>query len=405
MNHLAAPLNSTLLPKGFAFSAVAAGVKASGRLDLALIEACRGTTAAAVFTQNRVVAAPLQVDRASLAASRGRVRAVLVNSGNANCATGPAGLRACRQICRETARLLGVNPEEVFPSSTGIIGVPLPAEKIVSKLPQLIAARQATEQGLNNFVQAIMTTDLRPKVASAPFRSGSDVAMLTGVAKGSGMIHPQLATMLVFLCTDAKAGAGELRRLLRQTCDQTFNCISVDGDTSTNDTALLLASGQSAVSLHQSGVRKQFAAALLRVCQSLAEQIVADGEGVQHVIRLFVEQARSRPEALQVARAIARSPLVKTAWAGADPNWGRILAAVGSCGVPILPDQLEIAIGTQLVFRGGKAHPFDQAGAHQDMAQPSYDIRVKLRRGRSGVRFLTTDLTAEYIRINADYSS
>jgi glutamate N-acetyltransferase / amino-acid N-acetyltransferase len=405
MNPLAAPLNSTLLPKGFAFSAVAAGVKASGRLDLALIEASRGTTAAAVFTKNRVVAAPLLVDRASLAASRGRVRAVVVNSGNANCATGPAGLRACRQICGETARLLGVNPEEVFPSSTGIIGVPLPAEKIVSKLPQLIAAQQASEQGLNNFVQAIMTTDLRPKVASAEFRSGNNLARLTGVAKGSGMIHPQLATMLVYLCTDAKAGTGELRPLLRQTCDQTFNCILVDGDTSTNDTVLLLASGQSTVSLHQSGVRKQFAAALLQVCQSLAEQIVADGEGVQHVIRLFVEQASSRREALQVAKAIARSPLVKTAWAGADPNWGRILAAVGSCGVPILPDQLEIAIGKQLVFRGGQAHPFDQAGAHQDMAQPSCDIRVKLRRGRSGVRLLTTDLTAEYIRINADYST
>jgi glutamate N-acetyltransferase/amino-acid N-acetyltransferase len=269
MNRLAAPLNSILLPQGFAFSAVAAGVKASGRADLALIEACRGTTAAAVFTKNRVVAAPLQVDRASLAASRGRVRAVLVNSGNANCATGPAGLRACRQICRETSRLLGVNPEEVFPSSTGIIGVPLPAEKIVTKLPELIAARQATEQALHNFVQAIMTTDLRPKLASAQFRSGKDVVMLTGVAKGSGMIHPQLATMLVYLCTDAAAGTGELRQLLRQTCDQTFNCILVDGDTSTNDTVLLLASGKSAVPLHRSGVRKQFSAAetlLKRAC-------------------------------------------------------------------------------------------------------------------------------------------
>ena len=405
MNRLAPPLNSILLPKGFAFSAVAAGIKASGRPDLALIEACRGTTAAAVFTRNRVVAAPLQVDRASLEASGGRVRAVVVNSGNANCATGPAGLRACRRICRETSRLLGVNPEEVFPSSTGIIGVPLPAEKIVSKLPELIATRQATEQALNNFVRAILTTDLRPKLASAQFRCGNRVVILTGVAKGSGMIHPQLATMLVYLCTDAEAGTGELRRLLRQACDQTFNCILVDGDTSTNDTVLLLASGQSAVPLHQAGVRKQFAAALLHVCQSLAEQIVADGEGVRHVIRLFVEQARNRPEALQMARAIARSPLVKTAWAGADPNWGRILAAMGSSGVPIHPEQVEIAIGKQLVFRGGKAHPFDQAGAHQELGQPSCDIRVKLRRGRSGVRFLTTDLTAEYIRINADYST
>jgi glutamate N-acetyltransferase/amino-acid N-acetyltransferase len=250
-----------------------------------------------------------------------------------------------------------------------------------------------------------MTTDLRPKLASAQFRSGKNVVTVTGVAKGSGMIHPQLATMLVYLCTDVAAGTGELRRLLRETCDQTFNCILVDGDTSTNDTVLLLASGQSTVPLHQSGVRKQFAAALLEVCQSLAGQFVADGEGVQHVIRLFVERARNRPEALQVARAIARSPLVKTAWAGADPNWGRILAAVGSCGVPIVAEQVEIAIGTQVVFRGGKALPFDQASAHQELARPSCDIRVKLRRGWSGVLFLTTDLTAEYIRINADYST
>ena len=404
MNHLAAPLNSTLLPKGFAFSAVAAGVKASKRLDLALIEARRGTTAAAVFTNT----------------SRGRPFAGgprLACSQQRPGAGGPGelGKRQLRHRSGRTSRLQADLPRN-RPTSRGESrgSVPilhrdhwgsLACRKDCKQASPLIAARQATEQGLNNFVQAIMTTDLRPKVASAQFRSGNHVVMLTGVAKGSGMIHPQLATMLVYLCTDAQAGTGELRRLLRQACDQTFNCILVDGDTSTNDTVLLLASGQSAVSLHQSGVRKQFAAALLHVCQSLAEQIVADGEGVQHVIRLFVEQARNRPEALQMARAIARSPLVKTAWAGADPNWGRILAAMGSSGVPIHPEQVEIAIGKQLVFRGGKAHPFDQAGAHRELGQPSCDIRVKLRRGRSGVRFLTTDLTAEYIRINADYST
>jgi glutamate N-acetyltransferase / amino-acid N-acetyltransferase len=393
------------LPKGFLFSAVAAGVKVSGRPDLALIEAPAGTTAAAVFTKNRVVAAPLQVDKASLAATKGRVRAVIVNSGNANCATGTAGLSACHRICRETARLLGVRDEEVFPSSTGIIGVPLPVEKISAKLPELIAARQAAGLGLNQFVKAIMTTDLRPKLASAQFRSGKNVVTLTGVAKGSGMIHPQLATMLVYLCTDVAASSAELKRLLRETCDQTFNCISVDGDTSTNDTVLLLASGQSGVRLKDAGVRKKFAAALLHICQSLAGQIVRDGEGVQHVIHLFIDEAKNHAEALRVAKAIAHSALVKTAWAGADPNWGRILAAAGACGVPIQPERVEIAIGEQVVFRNGKAHSFDETEAHRELSQPCCNVRVKLRRGRSGVLFHTTDLTAEYVRINAEYST
>ncbi len=405
MKELAASPETIHLSQGFLFSAVAAGVKASGRTDLALIEAAAGTTAAAVFTKNRVVAAPVQVGRASLAASRGRVRAVVVNSGNANCATGPAGLQACSRVCQEAARLLGVRDAEVFPSSTGIIGVPLPAGKIIAKLPELIAARQATNLGLRQFVEAIMTTDLRPKLASAQFRSGKNIVTLTGVAKGSGMIHPQLATMLVYLCTDVAAGASELKRLLKEACDQTFNCISVDGDTSTNDTVLVLASGKSGVRLNGSGVRKKFAAALLQVCQSLSGQIVSDGEGVQHVIHLSVEQAKNRAEALRVAKAIAHSLLVKTAWAGADPNWGRILAAAGACGIPIRTERIEIMIGKQVVFSEGEPRRFDQAEAHRELAQPSCDIRVRIGRGRSDVLFHTTDLTAEYVRINADYST
>jgi glutamate N-acetyltransferase/amino-acid N-acetyltransferase len=228
---------------------------------------------------------------------------------------------------------------------------------------------------------------------------------LLGIAKGSGMIHPQLATMLVYLFSDVAAGPTQLEQLLRQTCDQTFNCISIDGDTSTNDTVLLLTSGQSGAGLKDGSVRKRFAAALLTVCQSLAEQIVYDGEGVDHVIRLSVEQAKTRGEALRVARAVAHSLLVKTAWAGADPNWGRILAAVGACRAPIDPERVSIFIGKQLVCRGGVGRGFDEARAHHDLAQPSCDIRVLLQRGRSSAAFLTTDLTAEYVRINADYST
>jgi len=398
-------LSTIHLPRGFQFSAAKAGIKVSGRPDLAFAEAAPGTTAAALFTKNRVVAAPLQAGRKFLAKTGGRVRALIVNSGNANCATGPAGLEACQRICREGADLLKIRTEEVFPSSTGIIGVPLPANKIVAKLPGLIAERSASGPAVLQFAEAIMTTDTRPKLASERLGLGNAEVNLLGLAKGSGMIHPQLATMLVYLFTDAAAEPATLRRLLRSAGDQTFNCISVDGDTSTNDTVLLLASGQSGVSLQSTKVRDKFAAALVNVCRSLAEQIVSDGEGVQHVIRLQIEQARSRQEALLVARAIAHSLLVKTAWAGADPNWGRILAAVGAAGATVNPDHIHIYIGNQLVCRRGLSYTFDQGKAHAEMSKSLYDIRVQLGRGRASAAFLTTDLTSEYVRINADYST
>jgi glutamate N-acetyltransferase / amino-acid N-acetyltransferase len=398
-------LDTICLPAGFSFSAASAGIKASGRPDLALVEACPGTTAAAVFTRNRVVAAPLEVGRAALRASRGRIRGLIVNSGNANCATGKAGLRACQQVCRELARRLKLRPDEIFPSSTGIIGVPLPVDKITARLPNLIAAREATTLGIAAFAHAIMTTDTRPKLACATFHSGKTTVNVLGIAKGAGMIHPQMATMLVYLFTDAVATPAELKRLLLDSCEQTFNCISIDGDTSTNDTVLLLASGRSGVGLTQPSARKGFSKALLQVCQSLAEQIVFDGEGVKHVIRLSIEQAKNRKEARQVAQTIAHSLLVKTAWAGADPNWGRILAAVGRSGITIDPAGVSIRIGDQTVCRRGIACAFDKTRAHQVLAQPRCEIRILLSRGRESIQFLTTDLTSEYVRINAEYST
>jgi glutamate N-acetyltransferase/amino-acid N-acetyltransferase len=250
-----------------------------------------------------------------------------------------------------------------------------------------------------------MTTDTRPKIASLRFKAGAGQVTVLGIAKGSGMIHPKLATMLVYVFTDVAASPSELTPQLRQACDQSFNSMSVDGDTSTNDTVLLLANGQSGARLTDGRVKKQFADGLATICQSLGEQIITDGEGVQHVVQLIVEQARTRDEALQVARAIAHSALVKTAWAGADPNWGRILAAVGYSGVAIDPARVNIFIGAQLVCRGGVAYEFNEKRAHMALAKPVCEVRVQLGRGSRGLRFLTTDLTAEYVRINADYST
>lgn len=393
------------LPSGFAFSSVAAGLKASGRPDLGLVWCCPGTKASAVFTSNRVAAAPVLVGRAALQASRGTVRAVVVNAGNANCATGAQGLRACREVCNETSRFLNVPASQVFPSSTGIIGVPLPSGKILAKLPALVAKRETTKEAVRNWAHTIMTTDTRPKLASVRFRARNREVRLLGIAKGSGMIHPKLATMLVYLFTDLAAGPAELRRVLAATCQQTFNCISVDGDTSTNDTVLLLASGQSGVRLCEPQLERLFQQALLSICQSLAEQIVSDGEGVQHVIRLEIEGAKNQKEAMQVARAIAHSPLVKTAWAGADPNWGRILAAVGNSGVKVDPEGISIFIGRQKVCEHGRVYTFDKNEAHHHLARPTCEVRVELKRGPAKLRFLTTDLTSEYVRINADYST
>jgi glutamate N-acetyltransferase/amino-acid N-acetyltransferase len=389
------------LPKGFKFSSATAGIKASGKPDLALIVADRPTSAAALFTKNLIVAAPVEVGRSSLAKSYGNVRAVIVNSGNANCATGPAGIRACKKVCSELAQLLNIRPTEVFPSSTGIIGVPLPVEKINSQLKSLLEKSGASPDHFRQFANAILTTDTRLKLASIPLRNGK--AAVTGVAKGSGMIHPQLATMLVYILTDVIATPAELRRVLRHACTDTFNAISIDGDTSTNDTVLLIPSGASGVSVRS--VQKEFEKALVGVCQSLAEQIVADGEGVQHVIRLRIDQAKDRAEALRAARTISHSLLVKTAWAGADPNWGRILAAIGRSGVRVNPKRVTIFIGAQKVCSASTACVFDEKAAHEELSKAESRVTVQLGRGRARLDFLTTDLTADYVRINADYST
>ena len=391
------------LPKGFLFSACTAGIKASGKPDLALALAPDGASAAALFTCNQVVAAPLIVDRKHLRLSRGRMRALIVNSGNANCATGAEGLRATHAICQSLAKAIGAKIQQVFPSSTGIIGVPLPAEKITAALPGLIAGASNGPDSLTAFATAIMTTDTRMKVCSQEIDLRAGCVRVAGVAKGAGMIHPNLATMLVYLFTDVVASQGELQKSLKAAADATLNSISIDGDTSTNDTVLLLASGRSGVRL--GSVRKEFEKMLQTVCGSLARQIVADGEGVKHVVCLKIEEARNTREARQIARSIATSALVKTAWAGCDANWGRMLAAIGYSGVNVNPAKISIHLGNQLICRNGAAVPFDRIQAHEYMTQDAYDIRISLGLGKASLDFLSCDLTQEYVHINADYST
>jgi glutamate N-acetyltransferase / amino-acid N-acetyltransferase len=402
------------LPRGFMWAAVKAGIKASGKLDLAAAVAVKGAHGAAMFTKNQLVAAPVTVGRRHLLATGGRIGAVLVNAGNANCATGQPGIDSCVQTCAATAEQFGCIFDEVFPSSTGIIGVPFPGEKVIAALPALKEALGDTREHAETFARAIMTTDTKMKVAEAVVDVdgllGEKLQVrIWGAAKGAGMIHPQLgsphATMLVYLFTDLMADSEELGDLLGPAVEKSFNSISIDGDTSTNDTVLLLASGASGVKLNErSG--EAFVAALKSVCGSLAYQIVDDGEGVGHVVTLHVTGARTEAEAKQIAKAIAHSPLCKTAWSSGDPNWGRLLAAAGYSGVAFDPALVMIRIGDQPVFELGVRSPlFDKAAAHAAMLARDYTIALDMGLGKAECRFLTCDLTEEYVRINADYST
>jgi glutamate N-acetyltransferase / amino-acid N-acetyltransferase len=397
--------NEIRVPKGFRFAASTAGIKASGKPDLALIEAPNGAEAAAVFTRNRVVAAPVTVGREHLKKSKGNVRAILINAGNANCATGKQGIAVARQSCEALAEQLGTKAKHMLPSSTGVIGVPLPVEKLINGLSGLLTARGDSPDHAMAFAKAIMTTDTRPKLATAQIRFGEQTATVLGICKGAGMIHPNMATMLAYIVTDVAGCAAHLQALLTKAANRTFNRISIDGDTSTNDTLCLLASGASGLALSGKKVARLFEAALLEVCGSLSEQIVADGEGVKHVVRLRIEGAKSEKEADQIAKTIAHSPLVKTAWAGADPNWGRILAAIGRSGIQVDPEKIDIHFGDIQVCRRGGANPFSEKEAHAYLSQPQFQITIQLRRGKKAIEFLTCDLTTEYVHINADYTT
>ncbi|PYV26474.1 MAG: ornithine acetyltransferase [Acidobacteria bacterium] len=391
-------------PCGFRAAATAAGIKkGDGALDLALIFSdARDTAAAATFTTNRVAAAPVELSRQNLRASRGRARAVVVNSGNANACTGAEGLRAARDTARVAAKLLGVSPHQVLVASTGVIGVPLKLDAILDRLPDL-SRSLSTEIG-DAVARAIMTTDTFPKSAVLGSRLDGKPVRLAGVAKGSGMIHPRMATMLSFITTDAAIAPRALQKMLRAAVDASFNRLTVDGDTSTNDTVVVLASGLSGVWVRPgTGSAAGFATGLAALCQTLARMIAKDGEGATKLVTVEVHGAKTAADADLIARAIANSPLVKTAVAGSDPNWGRIICAAGYSGGDLDPAKVDIRVNDFVLCRRGLDAGFDEAAASRQLAEKELTIRLDLHRGKASARIWTCDLTHDYITINASY--
>ena len=392
-------------PRGFKAAGVSAGIKrrgthASPPLDLALVVSDAPCTAAAVFTTNRAQAAPVLVSREHLERSHGTARAVIVNSGCANACTGDEGLQVARDMATETARLVGCPVEQVLVASTGVIGVSLPMEKIRTGLPSAFAALSAAEGAAA--ARAIMTTDPFPKEAAAHLTLDGRTVSVGGMAKGSGMIEPMMATMLGFVTTDAAVPNVLLERVLREVVNDTFNAITVDGECSTNDCVMILANGASGVTI-DAGNYAAFAGALLAVCRELALGIVRGGEGATKLVTVTVTGGATSEEARRAAKAIANSPLVKTAVHGGDPNWGRLIAVAGRAGVAFELSRAAVTIGTIVLFRDGK--PYDEAAplAAEYLKNTDIDLGVNLGAGEATSTVWTCDLSEEYVQINADY--
>jgi len=385
--------------QGFRFGAVSAGIRKDGRIDLALAVCDRPAVTAALFTRNLVKAAPVLI--AAERASAGLARAVLANAGCANAVTGEQGLRAVQQSTQALAKALGISPEEVLPASTGVIGAHLPVEKIAAQADALAA--KLTPEGHEDFAQAICTTDRWTKIAEAEVEG----AQVLAIGKGAGMIHPDVgglphATMLVFIFTDAVVEQAVLARALAEASEVTFNACSVDGDTSTNDTVIAMASGASGKTPSEAALT----AALTQVCDKLARSMVADGEGANHVAEIKVVGLKTRSDAKQAAKTIATSMLVKTALFGEDANWGRLLAAAGRAGVAFDPGQAAISIGGIAIVKDGAPIGAEaEKQANEVLKQPSYSIELRLGDGPGEFAYLTSDLGHGYIDVNAGYRS
>ena len=388
---------------GVRLAAVEAGIRYKNRKDLVLIEFAAGTSVAAVFTRNAFRAAPVLVAEEHLA--QGSIRYLLINSGNANAGTGEPGMVAARSSCDVVAAAAGCAAHEVLPFSTGVIGEPLAVSKIEAALPAAVAALE-TDAWLAA-ARAIMTTDTVAKGVSRQVTLQGKTVTITGIAKGSGMIHPDMATMLGYVATDAAVDNAQLQTCLRRAVDASFNSITVDGDTSTNDACVLAATGASGVNVSTGAELEAFQAALDEVCMVLAQAIIRDGEGATKFITIDVVQAASTEEARAVGFTVAHSPLVKTALFASDPNWGRILAAVGRAGLAALDVQkIDIRLDdVRIVHQGGRDPAYTEEMGQRVMKQAEIPIRIELGRGDAAARIWTTDLSHEYVRINAEYRS
>ncbi len=388
------------LPKGFFASGVRAGIRKK-RPDVGLIVAENGANAAAVFTKNKFQAAPVVLSKASMRKTGGRVKAVVVNAGCANAVTGKEGLNAAKRVQSRAAELLRCPADEVFVASTGVIGVVLPDAKVRTALPD--AVNRLSSGGVDALSHAMLTTDVGPKVAQASFTIGGKRGRIVGVAKGAGMIHPNMATMLSFVTTDAAIATDALYRDLKDAVDVSFNSISVDGDTSTNDCVLVMASGK--IGNAESDDRTDFQRALTQVCRDLAWMIVRDGEGATRVMELEVTGARSEKDAKLAAHAIATSPLVKTALNGGDPNWGRILAAVGRSGARFSVRKVSLTAGPVQLVRDGEPAAYREKDAAKVFSRERVPLHVDLGAGNGRAVILSSDLGHDYVSLNADYRS
>ena len=407
------------LPTGFRVAGVHCGVKADPQLlDLAVFVSDGPCTAAGVFTQNKVVGAPVKVSRTRV--PRGSARAVIINSGNANACTGEKGEDDARWMTAELAKQIGCDAEDVLVCSTGVIGRFLPLDKLEAGIPQAVAELAETPEAFHSAARAMMTTDTVSKQAVREVELDGETVRISGAAKGAAMIGPNMATMLSVIMTDAALTPAETDAMLREAVNQSFNCISVEGHTSTSDTVLLLASGgrqppgsenqekRSRVQNNQGAdaPRSPFQFALNELTAELAQAIIRDAEGAGHFITIDVKGARTRDEAHRIAKTVAEGPLIKTAIAGGDPNWGRIVSAVGYSGIEVEETEISLRLNGTLLYEAGRPVAFDAAAVSQSLKQNrETNIELFLSQDNAGVRFWTSDLTAEYVRLNADHTT
>ena len=404
------PVASELKPvKGLRLGHAEAGIKRPGRKDVLVLELAPGSSVAGVFTKNRFCAAPVQICREHLTASKKQqleIRALIVNTGNANAGTGEPGYQHAIQTCEELAQLMGLKREQVLPFSTGVILEPLPVEKVIAAMPQAISHLES--DNWFNAAESIMTTDTQPKACSRQIQVEGQTITLTGISKGAGMIHPNMATMLGYVATDAKVSQDLLQALTTEAADLSFNAITIDGDTSTNDSFIVMATGASGVEVGSSGsAYETFRQALIEISQSLAQMIVRDGEGATKFITIQIDGGKTNEECKQVAEAIAHSPLVKTAFFASDPNLGRILAAIGYAGIADLDvGGVQLWLDDVWVAKNGGRHPdYKEEDGQRVMKKAEIKVRADLGRGSASQTVWTCDLSHEYVSINADYRS